>query len=44
MAVHETNKKLTCQNIGTPHLQGIGWVLGEGKQEKKLMINVDNAK
>ena len=44
MAVHENNKKLTYQNIRTPHLRGIGWVLGKGKQDKKLMINVDNAK
>ena len=45
MAVHETNKKLTCQNIRKPHLPGIGWVLGMGKQEKKsewLMLTMLN--
>ena len=42
--MHKTNKKLTSQYIRAPHLRWIGWMWGRGKQVKKLIINVGDAK
>ena len=44
MAVHETNKKQHVSTLGHLTFEALSGCAVRGKQEKKLMINIGNAK